>query len=751
MNKIAEILERARQRGRGLLPESEGFALLSAMGLTTPNTLEFKHAEDIAAGKLAELTGDRVVLKAACVDLPHKSEVGGISVLPREFEAIRAAARQMRSTLSEHALEGFLLQEWVDYDHEIGGELLVSLRWDREFGPVMTCGPGGVHAELLGKDLKQDKGLAIASPRFGLDEMPSMLAKTSIVELMTTSRRGRPQRVPIESLVGVLHTLAAHAELLLMGGVDELEINPLVAHQGQLIALDVLVRLSAERVTPDDDRPIEKLRNLLEPRSIAILGVSRQLNPGRIILKNVLRAGFDSSKIYVVKPGETEIEGCRCYPGLEALPERVDLLIVALSADQVPGLLDQVIDRRVAESLIVIPGGLEEQAGSSNKVGRLLASLRVSRRMKWRGPLVNGANCMGIRSGPGRYDTFFLPEHKLPPPGGPGASATLIAQSGAFLAARSSKLPAVSFKYSISIGNQLDLTLGDYLTYLVGDRELRVIAVYVEGFKALDGLEFLEAARQFRNRGGTVVLYRAGRSEAGMRAAASHTASLAGSYATTIALARAAGVLIAESMADFEDLLELAVRFSDRPLSGRSLGGLSNAGFECVALSDHLSWFSATDLAQGTVQELQNLLSCGGVDGLVEVRNPLDLTPMIGDELYARVVDVLLADPGVDVGVVGCVPLTGALETLPSGTEHGEDLYGSHSIASRLIDLWNRTTKPWIVVVDAGHQYDPLAQRLRMAGIPTFRTMDRAMERLEVYGRWVAQNHAFRASERGQG
>jgi acyl-CoA synthetase (NDP forming) len=286
---------------------------------------------------------------------------------------------------------------------------------------------------------------------------------------------------------------------------------------------------------------------------------------------------------------------------------------------------------------------------------------------------------------------------------------------------------------------------------LAEDKDLRVIAVYIEGFKILDGLRFIEAARRLRDQGRTVVLYRAGRSEAGALAAASHTASLSGSYATTIALARAAGVLIAESLADFEDLLELAARFSERPLAGRSLAGVSNAGFECVALSDHLGWWTPAELTQRTVSELRELLHRAGVDGLVEVRNPLDVTPMMGDEIYARVVEELLADPGVDVGVIGCVPFTGALDTLPAGPEHDEDLDGERSIVTRLTNLWERTTKPWIVVVDAGSQYDPLAQRLRAVGIPTFRTMDQAMTMLEMYGRWVAECKAVGGMGNDQG
>jgi acyl-CoA synthetase (NDP forming) len=253
-------------------------------------------------------------------------------------------------------------------------------------------------------------------------------------------------------------------------------------------------------------------------------------------------------------------------------------------------------------------------------------------------------------------------------------------------------------------------------------------------------VRFLEAAGRFTATGRRLLLYRAGRSPRGVEAAASHTAAMAGSYATTRALVENSGVTVAESLADFEDLVSLSVLLGGRPVRGRSLAGASNAGFECVALADHLAGWSLADLAPATRTGLHELLLEGGVDSLVSVRNPLDLTPMIEDQVFARIVEVLLADPGVDLGVVGCVPLTGSLNTLPSAAAHSEDLGLEASIAGRLATLWDATTKPWVVVVDAGPAYDPLAERLSAAGIPVFRTMDRALRILTVFSKGFSRS-----------
>ncbi len=734
MSERAKALRRTRQAGSSLLTEAEGLALLESLGVSIPLWTELSHLDDLSPQVVDRFPGDLVVLKAICPDLPHKTELGAVEVVSRDPLAIASAASAMAARLAERQPSGFLLQEWVDYDPRLGGELLVNLRWDREFGPVLTCGPGGIHTELLARHLRPGRASWIASahPDDGRWPLANLLDST-LGELLLRSQRRQPPRLASQVLTSFLQRLTREALPLLGEEIDEIEINPVVLRGEELIALDVLVKLNREHRETLAVRPVEKLKCLLEPRSIAIVGASRRLNPGRILLRNTLRQGFDPSSVFVIKKGQTMLEGCPCVGDLEDLPEPVDLLVVAISASQVPDLLERVIATRCAESLIVIPGGFEDDREGAARTRQLEDSLARARQSRWKGPLINGGNSLGIRSAPGGYDTFFLPDYKVPPPGPTMGEVALVAQSGAFLATRSSKMESLSFKYSISVGNQLDLTIGDYLEYLSEDVDLRVVAVYVEGFRALDGRRMLQAAETMVQRGQRLVLYRAGRSEEGARAAASHTASMAGSYATTAALARAAGVLVAGSMADFEDLLDLAVKWFDRPADGRRLGGFSNTGFESVAFSDGLHWLERSLLAPSTVEQLRQILASAGLSELVGIRNPLDVTPMMQDEDFARVAEAILADPGVDIAVFGCVPLTGALNTLPAGPGHGEDLDRAGGLADRLIGLWRSSSKPWVMVVDAGRIYDPLVGRLRHAGIPVFRFMDRAMEVVELY------------------
>jgi acyl-CoA synthetase (NDP forming) len=729
---IVALADRARAEGRRVLLEPEGYALVAALGVATPHHLFLRRPHELDHADTSDL-GERVVVKVVSPELLHKTDVGGVVTVRNDPAALRAAMDRLAGRLAGRRLEGFVLSEYVAYEPSLGRELLVGVRWTEEFGPVLVVGPGGVLAEFLAAALDPARALAVAAPPFAPARLAAALAPAAVVEAATTSLRGRPALVSLDALAAVAARLGAIADLM-PHAIAECEINPLVVADGRLVALDVLVTLGPGGERPAvAPRPLEKMRSLLEPRSLAIVGVSGERHPGRIILRNVLREGFDPRRLYVVKPGVAAVDGCPAVPDVASLPERVDLLVVAVSAPRVPPLVAEVVAHQKAESLILVTGGLDETTRGRPLAEAVRTTIAAARATAWGGPLVNGPNCLGIRSKPGRYDTLFIPDVKLPAPAGAPSPVAVIAQSGAFAVARASKLARLAPTFIVTAGNQMDVTIGDYLAWLGRDASLEVFAVYVEGFRPLDGARFLEAAAEIVASGRVVVLYRAGRTPAGRRAAASHTASIAGDYALTRALAARAGVVVAETLEEFEDLVSLFVAFRGRTVAGLRLGAVSNAGFECVAMADHLGALTLAELSDTTRARLADLLRAAGVETVVELHNPLDLTPMAADDTIAAAVEAVLTDPGVDLGIVGCVPLTPALQTLPPGPGHREDVGAADAIARRLGRLAARIQVPWVAVVDAGPLYDPMVRLLEEAGIPTFRSADRALRRLAVF------------------
>lgn len=738
---LTSILKRARHRGGSFLLENESLDAVDTLGIATPRRLFIETEDDVRQLNLDLLPGDRAVVKLVAKGLTHKTELGGVEVVPKAHDTIGAALEAMSLRLTDQRPAGFLVEEFVEHDSQIGGELLLSLRWTDDFGPVVTLGPGGIQAETLSRHFDHGRAAAILSPvlAHGGDLERALEAKT-FLSLATESQRGREPVTSLGQLAELVRTLFEFAESALPGDIAELEINPLVFRDGTPVALDALIRLGSEPPPVAPPRPLAKLEHLLKPRTMAIMGVSTKMNPGRIVLDNVLAAGFDPEAIRIVKPGHEMLAGCRCVPDLASLPKSIDLAVLCIGATELPAALEQVIRNQTAESLILIAGGLGERPGSEGRSRALLELLHASRREPRRGPLVNGGNCLGVRSLPGHYDTLFIPRHKLSYPHRPATPLALISQSGALAVAKASCLAELNPLYLVSLGNQIDLTVGDYLEHLEHDSAVRVFACYVEGFRALDGQRWLESAARITQSGRAVVLYRAGRTEAGGRAAATHTASIAGEYAVTRELAAAAGVIVADTLEDFEDLVRLTCALDLRRIDGNRLAALSNAGFECVAAADGVRGLELAAFAPATNRSLDELLAAHHLSAIVGVGNPLDVTPILGDEAFAEAFRLVLADEGVDLGLVGCVPLTGALQTLQPGDGHGEDVRHEESVVRRLGRLWSTTTKAWVAAVDGGPIYDAMAHRLAAEGIPVLRSIDRAVRLLERYAAWRSRS-----------
>jgi acyl-CoA synthetase (NDP forming) len=718
--------------------EPEGFPLLEAAGLACPRFFTISTADDVDDRAVRALSGDRVVVKVASSTLLHRSDVGGVAVVPRERPAIREAVATMAGRVPAAGPRRFTVSEFVAHHDGPGGELLASLRWTDEFGPVVTIGPGGIYAEALARHLRPGDDVAVfAAADADRNAIATRLARLPFVRAVTGGLRGQRPLTTAGALADVVLALAALGRVATPAPLRECEINPLAVTPSGLVALDVLVK-TGRAVPLAPPRPLHKLASLLAPRSVAIAGVSEAMNPGHVILRNLLREGFPPEAIRIVKPNAAGIDGCRAVASLADLSPPVDLLVLAVAAKHVAPMLLETVEHQRAESVIVIPGGLEEKAGGASALAPVRAALERARATSWGGPLINGGNCLGVRSLPGRYDTLFIPPHKMPPRPGPISPVALVTQSGAFAVARAGKLGALNPKYLVTVGNQMDLTVGDYLAWLADDESIRVFGVYVEGFRPADGLQLVRAARRITESGRIVILYRAGRTPAGAAATASHTASMAGDYVATRELAEAAGAVLVESLEAFEDAVRVAAALDARRPRGRRLGAVSNAGFECVAIADALGPLSLAPLSNSTAQRLHALLAAARIDGLVDVHNPLDLTPMADDETFAEAVRALLGDPAVDIGLVGCVPLTPALETLPPAAAHAEDAAREGAVASRLVRLWRESDTPWVAVVDAGAQYDPMVGVLESGGVVTFRTADRALRAIGLFLRALA-------------
>ncbi|ACN14441.1 conserved hypothetical protein [Desulforapulum autotrophicum HRM2] len=775
--KITDLFTRAHRDGRDFLYEHETYGLLKNSGAESIPMVNFLAKGSRPSNEaLNSMPGHRVVLKIVSPTIVHKTEVKGVRIVDKQPGKIRSTWRKMMDEVPEHYaqwieknrtiapsaygnldpdrlvaaidadIRGVLMCQFMPPDSDaFGNELIVSLRRTREFGMILTAGLGGTDTELYARRFKNGKAVVSASPEMiDGDGFLGLFKQTIAYEKLAGKTRGQSRIVSDSQL------LECFSSFLEMGRyfsplnldapfvIDELEVNPFAFTDYQMVPLDGLCRFSKPCNRPVS-RPVQKIHNLLHPKRIALIGVSAtKMNFGRIILRNILSCGFDREAVTIVRPGEDQIDGVPCVDSLADLPGKVDLFVVAIAAEHLPDLIDQILDLDCANSVMLIPGGLGEKKGGEHRARLIREKISKAHLSGNGGPVFLGANCMGVVSHPGRYDTIFIPEEKLPKKrGGSRKKAAFISQSGAFIITRMSKVPVFDPAYVISIGNQNDLTAGDLVDHIKDLDEIEVIAIYMEGFNDLDGLALCRAIRAAVKNGKEVIFYKAGRTPEGQSATSGHTASLAGDYMVCHSCIGQAGAMVANSFTQFEDLFTLSVSLHGKKIDGNRLAAVSGAGFEAVGMADSIQGEDYGMVMAGfnpeTQERLTRLIREGGLDTLVDVKNPMDINPSADDRLHVDVVRAIAQDSGVDAVVVGLDPLSPCIHSLPEGVRKGESLTAKTGIATLMAKAVAAIEKPVLGVVDAGRRFDPMVDLLEQGGVPVFRSSDRAVSALAKY------------------
>lgn len=781
---ITDLFRSADSEGRNFLFEYEVYNLLANSGAETPPASNLlPRGARFSDEELTAIPGDKTVLKIVSPTIIHKTEVGGVRVVKKQASKIRSAVRSMMYEVPEnyaamvernpgHApeqyrglrgealvqaisrdLKGVLQVQFMPPDSDsFGNELIVGLRRTREFGTIISAGLGGTDTELYAERFRKGQAIVAASTEMvdGRDFFKLFRSTISYKKLAGLTR-GQRRVVTDEQLIECFDSFIEMGRYFSPSNseapfiIEELEINPFAFTEYLMVPLDGLCKFSSPQATPVT-RPAHKIHNLLHPQHIGIIGASAtRRNFGRIILENILAEGFHPDNVVLIKEGQDKLDGVRCIPDLKSLRDRLDLFVVAIAAQHVPDLVDEIVNLDCAASVMLIPGGMGETEESRERAAQVIARINERHAEPGGGPVFLGANCMGVVSRPGNYDTWFIPEEKFPKNrNSPIQRAALISQSGAFMLHRSSQCPELNPAFMVSMGNQTDLTLGDMVRYFKDCDDVDVIAVYAEGFNDLDGLEFCRAVRQAVLNGKEVVFYKAGRTPEGKTATSGHTASLAGDYMVCESCVQQAGAIVARTFQEFQDLFMLAEKLAGKCISGNRLAAVSGAGFEAVGMADSIQSddydMELSAFRPETVEGISAILREKHIDKLITVQNPLDITPAADDQVHAKVVEELIKAPEVDSIVVSLGPLSPVVHSLAEPTVPDFSMEDENSIAGLIMDIVRESKKPLLGVVDGGRLFDPLRDLLRENGVPVFQVCDRAVAAIALYSK--ARLHA---------
>ena len=748
MKVIESLLDRAAGQERFSLTESEVYEILRLLDLKTPvhtvlSTDRLPSGQEESTAILKKFPGEKLVIKISSSKTLHKTDSGGVRIIPKDAREFIRTLADVKNRFPE--AEGILVCEFVEHTaFSLGQELMLGIRADEAFGPVLTLGVGGTDAESLTEALRPDRSPTIQSLEL-LEESGgwnAFLRKSWIWRYVSGNVRGGKRLVPNPEME---RWLKAFCELFVHfkdGGnsrwaIEELEVNPLAVSSAGLVALDGLCRFrkaaSQSRIPPTS----KAVWSLLKPSSVAVAGVSEKMNMGRIILRNVLAAGFNRDHLHILKDYNGEIDGVRCYPDTASFPETVDMFVVAVPSKDVPKVLQEAGASGKVRGVVLISGGMGEKSGSE-AMQEDAAKIVTDARQIHKDFAVSGGNSLGIVSASAKVNTFFIPSYKMEPFLGETphcAKTAFISQSGAFIISVIDRMSWLKPAYCVSVGNQLDVTVSDYVEQVAEDKSIRVILAYVEGLKPGDGLRLARTIRRAGKAGKTVIIYKAGRTPTGLTAAMGHTASIAGDFTVARSIFTEAGALVAETFDEFDDLTRIACYCADFSTGQGRVFILSNAGFETVGMADHIApkgRLQANAPGDALKQKLSSILKESGLDSIVDVRNPLDVTPMANDTAFLKLAEAALACEETDALILSAVPLTPSLQTLPPGPGHSED-FSKDSLAAKIGEISRRCKKPILFCVAAGSLYDPYVAMIQNQGMAVFRTADRAVRAFSKY------------------
>src|ERR1700710_2258299 len=361
------------------------------------------------------------------------------------------------------------------------------------------------------------------------------------------------------------------------------------------------------------------LDTFFSPSSIALIGASRDLDkiPGRLL--SMLRKNHYPGRIYPINPNYGELDGLKCYPSISDVGRPIDLAIVIIPARAVLGALQQCADVGVKNAVIISSGFAEEGGDSATMQDDIVALAKRT------GLRISGPNAEGFLSEVQKVAATFSPTVDVKPGHVPLVATkrriAIVAQSGGvgFAIKHRAKAIGIAISYCVSAGNESDLGAGEFFEYMVQDASTDVILLFLESIRDVD--KFLAAAQRAAEVGKPVIVTKVGRSGAGERAAASHTASMAGWSAAYDAVLAKYGFIISN---DLDEAVTIAAVLTTNPMpKGDRVAVLTVSGGAGIWGADTVSrqGLQVPELSPPIQAEIGKLLPSYGA-----TRNPIDVT-----------------------------------------------------------------------------------------------------------------------------
>jgi len=445
------------------------------------------------------------------------------------------------------------------------------------------------------------------------------------------------------------------------------------------------------------------MKSFFSPQSVAVIGASH--TPGKIgytIVENFIRNKIPP-KIYPINPDTTPILDLEVFQSIKQIKEKIDLAIIAVPSAIVPKVLKECVDKKI-ESVVIISSGFSEIGDQGKKLEDQCKKIISKKKTRVMGP-----NCIGTFDSFTGLDMLFLSQDRMKRP--PQGNISFISQSGAVGSTILDWLAEEKIGISkfISYGNGMNLNETDMIEFLGEDEETKVVVIYLEGIKS-DGKRFIETMKKVSKKKPIIVL-KAGKTEKGTKAVASHTGSLAGSAKIYSSVFKQTGAIEAES---WEELFDFAKAFSTQPLpkSNKIVVITDGGGFGVLATDE----CERQKLQLNEPSKVLKTILQKQFPPYVILHNPIDLTGDATAERYKIALEQCLKSKEYDGAVVI------SLFQIPTLEE---------KVVNFLIEM-KKFNKPIICCAVGGKFTRRLSEKLETNGLPVYPTPERAVKSFAV-------------------
>ena len=622
---VRAILDDARSEGLGALTAPQCKAVCDAYGILVPRE-GLAHSADEARA-VADGIGYPAVMKIVSPDILHKTDAGGVVVGVADGDAAAAAYEDIvagaRAYRGDARIDGVQIQQQVTGAAQ---EVIVGAVTDPSFGKLVAFGLGGVLVEVL-------KDITFRLAPAGADDARSMLDGIQAAEVLDGVRGS--EAVDRDALVDIIVNVSE-----LIGDfpeIAEIDLNPVLAGAGGAIAVDALIAVDfspqKELFRPSQEEIVAAMDRIMNPRAVAVVGASDgEGKIGNSVMKNIINGGY-AGELYPINPKADEILGKKAYKSVKDVPGEIDVAVFAVPARFCAGAMEEVGEKGIPGA-IMIPSGFAE-VGETEAQDELLAVARKH------GVRIMGPNIYGFYYTPSNLCATFCTPYDVK------GKTALSSQSGGVGMSiigfsRSSKMGVSAI---VGLGNKSDLDEDDLLTYFEQDDNTDVIAMHAEDLK--DGRSFAEVAKRVSKKK-PVVMLKAGRTQLGARAAASHTGALAGNDKVYDDILRASGVIRAYNL---NDMLQFSRGLPVLPApTGENIVIITGAGGSGVLLADAVvdHGLSLMKFPPDLDEAFKQYIPPFGASG-----NPVDITGGEPPNTYENTIRLGLRDERVHSLILG--------------------------------------------------------------------------------------------------